>query len=102
MYEIDGVCYAGTPAQEARIIEAIPLQGGMLLVTFSSGERRLFDTTTISGSAFVPLRDGTAQDSVVVEHGFLSWLDGEIDLAPEYVLEHSVTYNDPPAWLVVG
>ena len=69
MYEIDGICYAGTRSEDVRIVEAIPLVGGMLLVTFLSGERRLFDTTTVTGSAFAPLRDGTAQATVRVEHG---------------------------------
>lgn len=45
MYELDGICYAGTPTDSPRIIEAKPLVGGMLLVCFQSGERRLFDTT---------------------------------------------------------
>ena len=72
MYEIDGICYAGTPGEEPRIIEATPLMGGMLLVTFASGERRLFDTTTVDGSAFLPLRNGTAQATVRVQHGFVS------------------------------
>ena len=74
----------------------------MLLVLFASGERRLFDTMEVSGSAFAPLRDGTAQQTVRVEHGFVSWLDGTIDLAPEYVYEHSLVYNDVPVDLLVG
>lgn len=102
MYEIDGICYAGVPSKSVRIAEATPLQGGMLLVTFSSGERRLFDTTCVPGPAFAPLRDGSAQPTVRVEHGFVSWLDGEIDLAPEYVYENSLTYDAEPDWLLVG
>lgn len=102
MYEIDGICYAGVPSDNPRIVEATPLMGGMLLVLFASGERRLFDTTTVSGAAFAPLRDGSAQATVKVEHGFVSWLGGAIDLAPEYVYEHSVVYNDEPESLLVG
>lgn len=102
MYEIDGICYAGTPSQNPRVAEATPLVGGMLLVTFTSGEKRLFDTTAVTGPAFEPLRDGTAQATVRVEHGFISWLDGSIDLAPEYIYEHSVTYNDAPDELLAG
>ena len=102
MYEIDGICYAGTRSEDVRIVEAIPLVGGMLLVTFLSGERRLFDTTTVTGSAFAPLRDGTAQATVRVEHGFVSWLDGAIDLAPEYVYGHSLAYDDAPATVMAG
>lgn len=102
MYELDGICYAGVPSSSPRIVEAVPLVGGMLLVTFASGEKRLFDTTRVSGPAFSPLRDGSAQGTVRVAHGFVSWLDGEIDLSPEYVYEHSVVYNDAPEDLMVG
>ena len=102
MYELDGICYAGTLSTEPRISAAVPLEGGMLLVTFVSGEKRIFDTTAVSGSAFAPLRDQTAQETVKVEHGFVSWLDGSIDLAPEYIYEHSVVYNAAPEDLLVG
>ena len=102
MYELDGICYAGVPSENPRVLEATPLRGGMLLVTFTSGEKRLFDTTRVSGPAFKPLRDGSAQDTVRVEHGFVSWLDGEIDLAPEYVYERSITYDATPDWLLAG
>lgn len=42
MYEIDGICYAGTPdmpIEEILVVDAVPLNGGMLLVTFSTGEK---------------------------------------------------------------
>ena len=45
---------------------------------------------------------GSAQETVRVEHGFPSWLDGETDLTPEHVYEHSVVYNDPPEDFLVG
>ena len=93
MYKIDGICYAGNRGGEMRIIDARPLQGGMLLVSFASGEKRLFDTTVIEGHAIAPLRDGAAQDTVRVELGFISWPDGAIDISPEYVYEHSVVYD---------
>ena len=102
MYELDGILYAGVPSDNPRIVEATPLVGGMLLVTFASGEKRLFDTTGVSGPAFAPLRDGSAQMTVKVEHGFVSWLDGEIDLDPKYVYEHSIAYNEAPDDLLVG
>ena len=45
MYIIDGICYAGNDAKDIKIKEAKPLRGGMLLVTFTTGEKRLYDTT---------------------------------------------------------
>lgn len=96
MYVVDDICYAGSPAEEIRIVEAKPLQGGMLLVSFTSGEKRLFDTTAIEGSAFEPLRQGIAHETVSVFHGFPTWLEGQIDLTPEYVYEHSIAYDEVP------
>ncbi|MBQ9007075.1 MAG: DUF2442 domain-containing protein [Atopobiaceae bacterium] len=101
MYELDGICYAGVPSDEPRIVEATPLTGGMLLVSFASGEKRLFDVTDVSGPASEPLQNKSVQMTVAVEHGFVSWLDGTIDLAPSYVYEHSVVYNDAPEDLLV-
>lgn len=94
MYIVDDICYAGTPGGEIKIVEAKPLEGGILLVTFLSGEKKLFDTTTLAGSAFRPLQDLDAFKSVKVEHGFVSWCDGEIDIAPEYVYENGISYEE--------
>ena len=57
MYIIDDVCYAGEKTQNIKVKEAKVLRGGMLLLTFSTGEQRLFDTTLLKGSAFEPLKD---------------------------------------------
>ena len=45
MYIIDDVCYAGEKTQNIKVKEAKVLRGGMLLLTFSTEEQRLFDTT---------------------------------------------------------
>lgn len=94
MYIIDDICYAGNPCDEARVIEAKPLKGGMLLLLFSSGEKKLFDALSVEGSAFLPLKDEAVFNAVSVQHGFVSWADGTIDLAPEYMYENSVPYNE--------
>ena len=44
MFIVDGVCYAGSNVSEIKVKDAQVLRGGMLLVTFTSGEKRLFDT----------------------------------------------------------
>lgn len=102
MYEVDGICYAGSPMNEIRVVSATPLRGGMLLVKFASGEERLFDTTELKGSVFETLRDEQVFSDLKVEHGFVSWADGEIDVAPEYMYEHGLPYNRQPDWLLAG
>lgn len=41
MYIIDDICYAGEKTQNIKVKEAEVLRGGMLLLTFSTGEQRL-------------------------------------------------------------
>lgn len=94
MYEIDGILYAGEPMEEIKVISAKPLHYGMLLITFNTGEKRLFDTTTLEGDAFAPLADAKVFYNVVVSHGFVSWQNGEIDCAPEYMYENSYAYEE--------
>ena len=94
MYFVDDVCYAGTPSKEIRVAEAQPLVGGMMLVLFSSGEKRLFDATILDGPAFEPLQSEDVFATARVEHGFISWADGSIDVAPEYVYANSVPYDE--------
>ncbi len=93
MYEKNGICYAGEPQAGIKITEAKPLRGGMMLITFSTGEARLFDTTLLEGSAFAPLKQEEIFLHPVLLHGVLTWDDGNIDIAPEYVYEHSYAYD---------
>lgn len=94
MFIKNGIVYASTPQKELRLTAAKVLPYGMLLLTFASGEKRLFDVTTLEGSAFAPLQTEEARRTAAVTHGYLTWLDGEIDCAPEYLYAHSEAYNE--------
>ena len=65
----------------------------MLLLTFTSGEKRLFDTAVLQGSAFKPLTDEKIFKDILIVHGVVSWMNGEIDCAPEYMYENSFVYE---------
>lgn len=93
MYIINDICYAGEIEEGIKVTEAKPLRGRMLLVTFSTGERRLFDTTKLKGSAFDPLEDDNIFQDIHIFHGVITWLDGEIDVAPEKVYLESFAYE---------
>ena len=93
MYIVNEICYAGEMQDGIKVIEAKPLRGGMLLVTFSTGEKRLFDTTTLRGSAFAPLADEEVFRNPVLFHGVITWNNGEIDIAPETVYRDSYAYE---------
>lgn len=93
MYIQNGICYAGQLEAGIRVTEAKPMRGGMLLVTFSTGERRLFDTTALTGSAFAPLAEEAIFSHPVLFHGVITWKNGEIDIAPETVYRESFPYD---------
>lgn len=95
MFTKDGIVYASEPGKELRVVAARALPYSMLLLTFSSGEQRLFDLTTLDGSAFEPLKQESVQHTVQVFHGAVTWLDGEIDCSPEYLYAHSYAYTAP-------
>ena len=94
MYILNDICYAGQLQEGIRVAEAKPLRGGMLLVTFSTGEKRLFDATMLQGPAFAPLADEEVFSHPVLFHGVITWNNGEIDVAPETVYRNSDAYED--------
>ena len=93
MYILNDICYAGEMQDGIKVTEAKPLRGGMMLVTFSTGEKRLFDTTTLQGSAFALLTDEKIFMNPVLFHGVITWNNGEIDIAPETVYRNSYAYE---------
>ena len=93
MYIKNDICYAGKMEDGIRVIDAKPLRGRMLLVTFSTGEKRLFDTTKLEGSAFQPLENEAVFQNIVLFHGVITWNNGEIDIAPETVYQESYAYE---------
>ena len=100
MYIIDDVCYAGEKTQNIKVKEAKVLRGGMLLLTFSTGEQRLFDTTLLKGSAFEPLKD--EKEDFNIFHGVMTWMNGDIDIAPETMYADSYPYTAQSASIAVG
>ena len=93
MFIVNDICYAGKMENGIRITEVKPVRGGILLVTFSTGEKRLFDTTLLKGEAFEPLKREEIVNHPVLFHGVISWNNGEIDIAPETVYRDSYAYE---------
>ena len=94
MYIVNGIAYAGNLSDEIEVRGAIALDELMLLITFSTGEKRIFDATELlQYPAFQPLKDDRVFQSFEIEHGVLTWLNGDIDIAPETLYEHSHRYS---------
>lgn len=102
MYIIDDVCYAGEVTPDIKVKEATVLRGGMLLLTFSTGEQRLFDTTLLTGAAFEPLKDEKTLADFTIFHGVMTWMNGEIDIAPETMYEESYPYTSRNVSVAMG
>ncbi len=96
MYIKDGICFAGELVPGIEVSSIKLLEDGMMLVNFNTGETRLFDVTSLlnKGAAFAPLAEEKNRQTAKVTHGFLSWLDGEIDIAPETLYAESYKYSN--------
>lgn len=71
------------------VIAAELLNDMKMILTFSNGERRLFDAKILTGSAFEPLKNAKIFENCRIVDGVITWLDEEIDCAPEWMYLHS-------------
>lgn len=94
MFEVNGIIYASEFKESLKIIDAKVTDHLMMLITFSTGEKRVFDATVLTGSAFKPLEDDAVFANFKIVHGVLTWMNEEIDYAPEYMYEHSYSYEE--------
>ena len=94
MYIVNGVAYAGSRGADVRVAEVKPLADMMLLITFMTGETRLYDASALlEYPAFGRLREQEIFMNPVVEFGVVTWADGEIDIAPETMYHDSYAYE---------
>lgn len=94
MYIVNDICYADTKEEDIRVVDAKALKGQMLLVTFASGEKKLFDVSKLTGTAFEPLKDEKIFSDISIFHGVITWNAGDIDIAPETVYYDGYEYNE--------
>jgi hypothetical protein len=95
MYIINGIAYAGEPRKDIEIKKVSVLDDMMMLITFDTGEKRLFDATTLlQYPAFKPLENEKIFMSAKIDRGVLIWLDGDIDIAPETLYKNSFSYQN--------
>lgn len=71
------------------IVTARPMDGYVLHLTLNDGCQRIFDCLPLieKYSLFAPLRDKAVFDSFDLDGWTVCWLDGSIDIAPEYIYE---------------
>jgi len=90
-----GMCYADHRAPVLKIV-AVKSRGGYELdVLFNNGDRRVFDgRMLLVGEVFAPLADEKVFNDYRLDYETLTWLDGEVDVAPEFVYENSENMPD--------
>jgi len=93
MYVFNGFVCGGEPSEQIKIISVKPLNDMIMLLTFSNGETRLFDATILSGEVFEPLKEDSIFRNPIIDHGIVTWSDGEIDCAPEFMYKNSYAYD---------
>ena len=93
MYFSNGFVYGGEPKENLKVLSVKPLNDMIMLVTFSNNETRLFDATVLQGEVFEKLKDEKVFKNPVIEYGIVTWDEGNIDCAPEYMYEHSYEYK---------
>ena len=95
MYIINGIAYAGEPVNGIEIAKVDALDDMILVLTFSTGEKRLYDASDLlEYPAFKPLENEEIFKSAKVEYGTVVWLDGNIDIAPETLYKTSFVYQE--------
>ena len=93
MFTLNGIVYASEQPENIQVVSASPLDDMMMILTFSNGEQRLFDATILSRPAFQPLTNKEIFDSCKVADGVVTWMNEEIDCAPEFMYQNSYPYN---------
>lgn len=86
----EGICYPDAPARHVKIVSAENAGDWLVRVCFDDGALRLFDGRALVGDVFEPLQDPAVFANWKLDYETLTWNDGDIDIAPEYVLNHSV------------
>ena len=70
------------------------LEGHKLHLTFNNGACKVFDFAQVLAKGmpkFEPLKNLTVFRNIVLDGWTVTWQDGTIDIAPEYLYEHGVT-----------
>ena len=95
MYIKEGICYAENETPVLEVCEVKPLDDWSLWVKFNNNVTKVFNCKhLLVYPAFSVLKDNDIFKKVYVEQGVVSWLDGEIDIAPETLYDQgTISYE---------
>ena len=91
MYIKDGIAYAGEISPRIEVCGIRALDNYILWMRFNNGEINTFDfQPLLHEPAFIPLSDIDTFKDVYLDYGIPTWLEGDIDLSPDYLYENSI------------
>ena len=95
MFIKDGIAYAGEKTPVIKVSGIRPMENHLLWIRFNTGEAKVFDLKPLLDTpAFAPLKDESLFRGVYIDYGITVWMDGDIDIAPEYLYQNSITYEE--------
>ena len=90
MYEKDGIVYAGENNKVFSIVAVRNLGNYNLLILFTNHKERIVDCKKLlQFEIFEELKDINVFNSYKLDGTTLTWLDGKLDIAPEYLYDIS-------------
>lgn len=94
MFVMDGIAYAGEPTETLKVASVKVVDELYMIVTFSTGEKRIFDAKSLlKYPVYQLLSEPEIFKHAVIEHGILTWDNGNIDIAPETLYNLSIAYE---------
>ncbi len=94
MYIVNDIAYAGNNSEILKIKNISIIAELCMLVTFSSGEKRVFDASKLlEYPIYKKLEDYEIFKNAYLENGIIVWNNGEIDISPETVYANSFEYE---------
>ena len=94
MFVKDGIAYANSNETEIKIINVKIIGELSLLVTFVSGEEKIFDMSyLVKYPIYKNLENYDIFKTIKIENGVLTWDNGKIDISPEEVYKNSYEYE---------
>lgn len=86
MHIKNGIAYADEAESPLKICGVRPLKKYKLWIKFTNGKEKIIDfSSELNTPAFAPLKDENIFRSAYIDYGILTWDNGNIDIAPEYL-----------------
>lgn len=91
MYIKNGIAYAGEETPLLKVTGIRPLSDHRLWIRFNNDEAKIFDfKPLLDAPGFIPLKDEQVFRDVYIDYGCPVWMDGDIDISPEYLYENGL------------